>query len=174
MKKKHVSTLKTIAAGILTAILAFVLFLNISTLLSVQAIKSGASVKSGYFCAIVSSGSMEPAVSVNDLLIIAAVGSYHAGDMVTYVSPRGSLVTHRVVTAFDQSYLTQGDANNIPDDEVAEQRILGKVVIVVPGVGGFINGILSPVGIILLVCMLILAWAIQRIRRGQNENKQNQ
>ena len=173
MKKKYVINLKKCAAGILTAILAAVLFLNVSTLLSVHSIKSGAFIKSGYFCAIVSSGSMEPTISVNDLLVIAASDFYQAEDIVTYVSPRGSLVTHRVVEAFDRSYLTKGDANNVPDDKVAAQKILGQVVAIIPGVGGLVNGLLSPAGIILLICVFVLVWSIRRIWRGRNETKQD-
>ena len=158
MRKKRVSIFNKIATGILVAVLTIASFLNVFTLLSVYAIKDGGHIETGYFCAIVSSGSMEPAVSVNDLLIIAASNAYQAGDIVTYVSPRGSLVTHRVVEAFDESYLTRGDANNVLDDEVAAQRILGKVIAVVPGVGGIIDGILSPLGIALLICLFIVIW----------------
>ena len=169
MKKKLFSICKKIVVGVLFAAPAVVLFLNIFTALSVHAIKNGISIRSGYFCAIISSGSMEPAISKNDLLVLNAGGSYREGDIVTYVSHRGSLVTHRVTEAFSQSYLTQGDANNVPDDRVTEQRILGKVVFIVPGIGGLVEGILSPVGIIFFISIFILIWGIQRVGRDINE-----
>ena len=174
MKKEGVLIFKKAATGVTIAIMAFALLLNISTLLCIHAIKNGKSIKVGYSSAIISSGSMMPSISKNDLLIIKASESYQIGDIVTYVSHGGSLVTHRIINTFAQSYLTQGDANNIPDDEIAQQRVLGKVFIIIPRVGGLLYGILSPIGIILSSSILVLVWMLRRVSKEQNESKQNQ
>ena len=87
---------------------------------------------------------------------------------ITYVSPQGGLITHRVKEVLDYGYIAQGDANNIPDEEVSGQRVLGRMIFVIPRVGGVIDGILSPAGITLLVCICLLLKLIQRIRRDQN------
>lgn len=173
MKRKLFSILAKLFTTALISVMLFALFLNISTLLSIDKIKKGESVTSGYFCAMIASGSMEPALSVNDLLLIKGARSYQNEDIVTYVSPRGSMITHRIKDLLEQGYITQGDANNISDGEIPAQRVLGSVVLVIPGVGGFINGILSPAGIILLICVFLLVRLFQRIRRDQNEEERN-
>lgn len=168
--KKLFSAFAKVFIAVLTAVLLLALYLNISTLQSIGKIMNGKHVTSGYFTAIVSSGSMEPSVSVNDLLLVKADMSYQAGDIITYVVPQGALVTHRVKTLTDNGYITQGDANNIIDEEVSERRVLGRVVFALPGVGGIIDGMVSPVGIVLLVCLFVLWFLIQWIRRKQNED----
>ena len=169
MKKKIALVLVKISIAAVTVTLLLILFLNVSTIWATEKIKRGESITSGYFNAIISSGSMEPVISVNDLLIIKGASSYQYEDVITYVSPRGSLVTHRVIAISDKGYVAQGDANNIPDEDISNQRVLGKVVSVIPGVGGIVKGVLSPIGIVLLVCILLLVWLIQKIRRSQDE-----
>lgn len=167
MKKKLPSILAGSAKAALIAVLLSALFLNFLTLLSIRAIKHGQLVKHGYFCAIISSGSMEPTFSVHDLLILKAGASYQVDDIVTYVSPRGSLITHRIKEIADSSYVVQGDANNIPDEEIAAQSVLGKVVFVAPGAGAIVEGVLTPKGIILLTSIFAVIWWIQSLRREQ-------
>ena len=171
MEKKLISIITKIFITALTVTLLLTLFLNVSTLWSTGEIKGGKAVKSGYFCAIIDSGSMMPAISVNDLLLVKGGDAYQAGDIITYVSPRGTLVTHRVREVSYKGYIAQGDANNIPDEEISAQRVLGKVVFVIPGAGGIIDGIFSPAGAGLLVGIVLLVWLIRRIRGDQNEDE---
>jgi len=174
MKKKALSAFGRIITAVVVAVLLLVLSLNISTLLSLNAIRGGANVQSGYFCAIIGSGSMEPTISVHDFLIIKGSGAYREGDIVTYVSPKGSLVTHRIIEVSDGAYIAQGDANNVPDEEIPGQRVLGKVVFLIPGVGGVIEAVTAPIGIVLSVCIFLLVLLIQWIRRDINEDKLNE
>jgi len=173
MEKKLISIITKILIKASTAVLLLTLFLNVSTLWSTGEINGGKAVKSGYFCAIIDSGSMMPAISVNDLLLIKGGDAYQADDIITYVSPRGALVTHRVKEVSDKGYIAQGDANNIPDEEISAQRVLGKVIFVIPGAGGIIDGIISPAGAGLSVCIVLLVWLIRRIRGDQNEDEPN-
>ena len=170
MKKKIFLVLSKLPLIAVITVLLSALFLNLSTLWAVDKIQRGGPITSGYFCAIIGSGSMEPTVFVNDLLLIKSEASYRSGDIITYVSPRGGLITHRVKEVSDYGYIAQGDSNNIPDEEISKQRALGKVVFVIPRAGGVIDGILSPAGIALLGCICSLLWLIQRIRRNQNED----
>ena len=165
MVKKVYSVFSRILIMVLITLLLMALFFNISTLLSINRIRYGNIVTSGYACVIVSSGSMEPAIFVNDLLIIRGFDSYKEDDIVTYVSERGSLTTHRIKKISDNGYITKGDANNIPDDEISEQRLLGKVVVVLPAVGWILRWIISPLSIIFLICISLLIWLIKKIRK---------
>ena len=164
MKKKIFPIVIKISMIVFILLLILALTLNISTLWSVREISLGETVSSGYFCAIVKSGSMEPNISINDLLVIKSFSSYNADDIITYISPQGAMITHRIKEVLNGNYITQGDANNIPDEVFSSHRVMGKVVFVIPGVGGAINGILSPIGILLLVCMGSIVWLVYRIK----------
>ena len=159
-------TVRTIAVGwmrrLLLAILLSILSLNLSTLCAVSYIKQGGHVELGYFSAIIGSGSMQPALSVNDFLLVKSTPHYQRGDIVTYVSPQGSLVTHRILEVLMEGYIVQGDANNMPDEMVLEQQILGKVGFAIPGVGKVMRAMLSPSGIIFLLGFPVFLWLSKR------------
>ena len=169
MKKKFISVFKKISVTALILVLLSTLSLNVFTLWSLSEIKRDGFIKSGFSCAVVGSGSMEPAISINDFLLIKSGGSYQVEDIVTYVSAQGSLITHRIKEVYDNGYIMQGDANNIPDEEIAKQKVLGKVIFIIPKAGGVINAILSPVGILLLTCIFLLVWLSKRIKENENE-----
>ena len=172
MKKKILTAFAKAPMIALYTALLVVLFLNLSTLASAEKIRRGGVVTSGYFCAIISSGSMEPTVFVNDLLLVKNEALYQAEDIITYVSPQGNLITHRVKEVLEQGYLTQGDANNIPDEKIVEQRVLGKVIFVVPRAGAVVKGIFSPGGISLLGCIFLVVVLVQKLKGAQNEDEQ--
>ena len=169
MKKKILSTIAKLPLIALGTALFAMLLLNLFTLWSVDEIRKGRFAASGYFCAIVGSGSMEPAVFVNDLLLVKGESAYQVQDVITYVSSRGGLVTHRVKEVLENGYITQGDANNIPDEAISAQQVLGRVIFTVPGVGAVMEGILSPAGIGLLGSICLLLYLIQRVRRKNDD-----
>lgn len=110
----------------------------------------------GYSTAVVVSGSMEPTLSVDDLLVIHQESDYTPGDIITFRS--GSvLVTHRIVDETPQGFVTQGDANNAPDAQpVPPENIQGKVVTHIPFVGLVIGYLKTPVGLTILVFLGLL------------------
>ena len=170
MIKKITSIIGKVLVLLLTISLVAMLFLNISTLWSVDRMKRGEHIKTGYFSVIIGSGSMEPAILVNDLLLIKGGVNYEPDDIITYLSSKGSLITHRIREITQSGYIPQGDANNIPDGEISAQQVLGKVFYVLPAAGVIIYGLLSPAGIIILICALILFLLIQSMRRDKNED----
>lgn len=60
------------------------------------------------------------------------------GDVITYVNPEGSAVTHRIteIDSEDRSLRTKGDANEFEDImSITEENIVGKVVFKIPHLG---------------------------------------
>lgn len=83
----------------------------------------------GFGILIVNSGSMNPEISVGELIIIKEKDSYKVGDIVTISVDNEYLVTHRIIDVKDNKYITKGDNNNCIDEKDIEyQEIEGKVI----------------------------------------------
>lgn len=85
----------------------------------------------GFSVLRVDSGSMEPSISVGDILIIKECGNYEVNDVVTYNVDNDYLVTHRIIEKKeDNNFVTKGDNNNTKDnDKVTKENIEGKVIL---------------------------------------------
>ena len=143
--------------GLLTAVLCAVLLLNIWMLVQQTVLKREAPEVLGYSQYIVTSGSMEPNISVGDLILVKAQEQYELGDVVTFHDPAGATVTHRIMGKVSDQFITQGDANNTEDgDLLPPERIIGKLQLVLPGMGYAIEFLRSPLGILLLVAAGVL------------------
>lgn len=120
----------------------------------------------GFGTAVVLSGSMEPTLSVDDLIFVKQQDSYAVGDVVVYQS--GSIVVvHRIVSIDGQTVTTQGDANNAPDGEMDISRIKGRVVGSVKNAGAVVRMLKSPV-----VSVGLLAAAVLLMERGYRKEKE--
>lgn len=127
----------------------------------------------GFSSAVVISGSMSGTIEVNDLVICLEKSEYGTGDIITYVSESGSLVTHRIISESDVGFITKGDANNTPDTvPVSQSNITGKVVCVIPKIGSFIEFMRTPLG---LMCLTLAGFIIFYlpcvIERNENSRK---
>lgn len=86
----------------------------------------------------VETGSMEDGIHAGDYILIYKKTSYKVGDVVTFKKD-GYYITHRIVKKKGQKVITKGDANNIEDDEMNVNNIVGKVFIS----GGILNTIIN-------------------------------
>ena len=103
----------------------------------------------------VMSGSMSPALSPGDLVIVKGEDPIYIGDIVT-VEPGESTYTHRVIEKLEgDRFVLKGDANEDPDASFVEaSQIIGKVVMVFPFSHlytpyGFGLALLAPAGLII-------------------------
>ena len=141
------------AAGVLSLILFMVLVL----LQLAVSVFSGRElpVLFGYSYLAVLSGSMEPAISAGDLLVISRQTDYGEGDIITF-SEDGFLTTHRIMALEEGGYDTKGDANTIRDiNPVPAEQVLGKVVGIIPKAGKLLLAVRSP----LVIAIVFLAGA---------------
>jgi len=105
----------------------------------------------GYSTAVVISGSMSGSIEINDMIIIHAEDTYTTGDVITFYSGN-SLVTHRIVGETERGFITKGDANNAADlYPVPITDVVGKVVLVLPGIGVIIEALRTPLGMTVLL-----------------------
>lgn len=125
----------------------------------------------GYGMAVVLSGSMEPTIMIDDLILVKAQEEYHEDDIVVYQS--GSmLVVHRIIEEQPDTVITQGDANNAPDAPVRREMIKGAVVATVPGAGGVTRLLKSPgVSVGLAGLALLLSEMVLRREKQKDEEE---
>ncbi len=109
----------------------------------------------GIGMAVVLSGSMEPTLSVNDVIIVRKADSYEIGDIVVYDSGR-ELIVHEVIEKNGDTFTTKGEANNIADDPIKLEAIKGKVVFTIPNMGVVVNVLRSPVVVIVIIAGAVL------------------
>ncbi len=110
----------------------------------------------GYSTAVVISGSMEEEIGVNDVVIIHRQKSYEKGDIISFHSGT-SLVTHRIAEETGGGFITKGDANNTPDPDIVEYNAIeGKIVLIIPKIGGAIQFFSTPVGMLILFTAAVI------------------
>ena len=111
--------MKKIIYVIVTSITFTILFFNILSIYHVPF--------AGMQLFKVSSGSMEPVIKVNNLIIVKKQKEYHEGDIVTYKKGK-EYITHRIVDIDGEEITTRGDANNTNDKTFNEEQIVGKYI----------------------------------------------
>ncbi len=164
MMKKVLKKIPNILLGIVTLILALIVIFNFACFVK-RARGEQCPTVFGLGSAVVISGSMEPNISINDLVIILKRDSYEVGEVVTYKG-NTTPVTHRIIEKGEDEnglyYVTQGDnkeTNNTDDGKIYAHRIVGKVILAIPRVGEMHAFFGTPGGFILLtVVMLIVAF----------------
>ena len=125
----------------------------------------------GWGASVVLSGSMEPTLSVGDLLLIHRTDSYEIGDVVVYQSG-GMAVVHRIIAMDGETVTTQGDANNVADEPFSAEYLKGTVTAVIPWVGHAAWALKSPAGILLTVVAAVLL--VEFSYRGTKKEKELQ
>jgi len=91
---------------------------------------------------VIISGSMRPTIEIGDVAIIAELNPklLKVGDIIQFRTEERPIPTvHRIIETRTGKktaiFITQGDANNAPDDPVRPQQVVGKVIFIVPKVG---------------------------------------
>lgn len=106
---------------------------------------------------IVLSGSMQPAIMPGDVVVIReqAPNKYKLGDVVTYLE--GSIAfTHRIIAEEKGLFVLKGDNNNVADDKVAAERLIGKVVLRIPKIGLVILFLKTLPGMVVMLILSVL------------------
>lgn len=158
-----------IARYVVLGILAVAIGINVFLLNATHLTGDAVPMPFGFGASVVLSGSMEPAMSVGDLLFVVAGDRYEPGDIVVYQS--GSMpVVHRIVKINDETVVTQGDANNTSDEPFPVTAIKGKVVLTIPLIGYGVWALKSPVAVLVMLAaaVMLIEWSF---RSGKAEKE---
>ena len=127
----------------------------------------------GYGFAVVMSGSMEPALRVDDLVVIHAREEYRVGDIIVFQSGNERII-HRIVAIDGETVQTKGDANNVPDAPVTLSEVKGTLVLRLPGVGVIARALRNPLGIVIVLAaaFVLLEMSYRKQREEKDENQE--
>lgn len=169
MKSKVFKILNKIKNILLTVLLVVLVLIIVATVF-IRATGNTPSI-GGYMLFRVATGSMEPEIMVDDVILVKEPNDYSAiavGDVVTYESysgvTAGRPITHKVIKApFEKNgewYLqTQGIANDIPDEEINAKQLLGVMVAKIPILRELYSFFLTPWGLLTIIALIIIAFA---------------
>ena len=154
-----------ICGGAVTAVLAVLLAANLCVL-AAQRLGAEDSAVLGLRSAVVLTGSMSGTIEPDDLVVTYEEASYAAGDIIMFRSGSHT-VTHRITAVTPEGYRTRGDANNTEDAAVTPpEDVLGRVILVVPGAGGAVRLLRTPLGMLCLVLVVpLVLWLPETLGR---------
>lgn len=164
-------------AGIV--LLAFFIFINLFLFASSRLNAEGIPGIGNWKVLSVLTGSMEPAISTGDMVIVTRYENSvpQIGDIVTYWKDdqSRSLITHRVVHRLENGYLqTKGDANQEADGGWTDpNRLIGKVVFTIPFAASLQQLIKQPVVMILILAGFVTYLVFSK-RKATSEPGSNQ
>ena len=153
----------------LLIIISLVIGLNIYLFNASRLVGNSLPMPFGYGAAVVLSGSMEPTLSVNDLVFVQKTSAFCVGDIAVY-QDKTTLVVHRIIAVNENMVQTQGDANQAADAPMNKSLVKGKVVGHIPRVGAIVNALKTPTAIVCILAAAILLMELSfRREKGLTE-----
>lgn len=128
----------------------------------------------GFGVGVILTGSMEPAYSANDVIIVTRAKTYSVGEVIVYQTG-GTPVVHRLVSIDEKSGIAvaQGDANNAPDEPFTISRIKGKVAFAVPYVGAVARFIKTVPGLVMILVFIFTLFYLSLRSKPEESEKES-
>ena len=119
------------------------------------------------------SGSMRDEINIGDIVIIKLASGYDVGDVITYKS-NNNFITHRIVEIRENKIITKGDANNVVDEPIYRNQVVGKVVRNINKLGLYIK-VFTDIKVIILLFFIIMlsAYIISEIEMGNGHSEES-
>jgi len=141
--------------NILIVLFAFILVLLVYNFVNLKIFKNHYTNFFGFTIFEIASGSMNPYLVENDLVIVKINDNINVDDVVTY--KKGDMyITHRVVEIQGDYLICRGDSNNTNDAPVKKSDVLGKVIRVLPRVGIWKSVFTTPKVFVSVIITIIL------------------
>lgn len=164
--------IKTITNIILT-ILTIAVLIMLYSFISLSLLKKDYVNFWGYTAFEVASGSMAETINIDDLVIVKVNAKYKVGDIITY-KHENDFITHRIIKIDSQTKLitAKGDANNVEDNNINPNQVVGKVIKIIPDLGVWKKVLMTPKVLILAFLTLVLFnFAFAYNKKGPKKEK---
>ena len=67
---------------------------------------------------------MADEINAGDWIIVKKQKNFKTGEVVTFMQD-GEFITHRIIQAYNDTFITKGDANNTKDAPINKDQIVG-------------------------------------------------
>lgn len=152
---KFIKKVVNIMLNVFIVILGIILLITIYNNIQIKVLGNDYSSFFGHSVFEVQTGSMSDAINAGDWIIVKRSDNIKLDDIVTF-KHKGEFITHRVIEAYNGTYVTKGDANSAKDKPISKEQIVGKVIKVLPGFGILKKTIFNPIVLFALVIILYL------------------
>ena len=165
--KKITEKIINVILNVLIYIFGIILLISIYNNLQVKVFGKDYSDFFGYSIFEVQTGSMKDYINPGDWIIVKATSNIKLKDVITYKQGQ-EFITHRVIGAYNDTFVTKGDANNTKDDPIDKKQIVGKVVKVIPHFGILKKTIFNPVVLIaIMITIMIINFSFKKKNKEQ-------
>ena len=167
--------IKKILYGVLNFISIAAIVLAVIALLTVVLTPAGeAPSVFGYSAMRVLTGSMEPSIKTNSLVVVEKTSpeQISKGDIISFYSAdpslEGAINTHRVEDVINDngeySFVTKGDANPIADMyNVTQENLVGKVIFSSYALGAAVAFLTKPIAFLLIVILPLAGMTVYNL-----------
>ena len=155
-------------------IIAIILIYNIILIALSSANKISVVNILGYKSYIIKTNSMEPTISINDVVITKKVKKekIKKGDVITFLQD-GEVITHRITQIEDNgNYTTKGDNNNIEDIfKITYENIEGKHILTIPYLGKIVQALDNKIVFLIITLIILIFMFITILNQEKRENR---
>ena len=123
----------------------------------------------GYTVFQVITGSMEPVIKTDDVVIIKLTKNVKEDDIITYKSGE-NFITHRIIKKDGDKIITKGDANPVEDSPINRGAVVGKVIYIFSNVAIWVAVLKNPKVVIALIVSLIVIKLLFFNKHTKNNN----
>lgn len=123
--------LKKIFKSVACCFLALLVSLCLYTFIVTDIMKKDYVNVFGYTYFVVKTGSMSGTLEVDDVIIVKITKDTKINDIITYVNDNGEIITHRLVRKSGSKLIAQGDVNNVEDNPITKDQLIGTVALVI-------------------------------------------
>lgn len=169
-RKKIIEKIVNFSLNILLVIFGFILLISIYTGIQTKLLHKSYADFFGYSLFEVQTGSMADTINAGDWIVIRLTSDVKLNDIVTY-KLNDEYITHRLIEAYNGTYVTKGDANNSKDEPIDQSQVIGKVVKILGNFGVLRKTIFSPSVLIAIIITLFLFNLAFKKNKKENDNK---
>jgi len=157
----HLKKITRIVVNIFTCLLLFVLVLVVYGKLVITFGENKYPNYFGYTFFEVASGSMEPALHIDDVVLVKITQeNLKQSDIIAFKSEK-AVITHRILFIDGEIITVKGDHNNVVDKPITRSQVIGKVVKVFPEMGIWKKVLTDPkILFAIFVTMLLFDFAL--------------
>ena len=165
--KKITKVIVDIFTGLLLVLLVFVIYGKV-----VMTFKNAYPNYFGYTFFEVASGSMEPTLKINDVILVKITNdNLKKGDIVAFMNDE-TVITHRIIYLDENVLTVKGDNNNIVDKPITREQVIGKVVKIYPKLGVWKKVITEPkILLAIFITLLLFDFALSYKKDSKNVKK---